>query len=350
MKLKNLIAMSMASLAMFSCTKDSEEVIETGETRTVSFNVSFDSSRLGAKGDDTSCLFYCTGESIKKTDVVGNSITISENVIIDKTYFFTFWLSGGGSNNNFKFDGTYTTDLENEDSFYASETINVSKSTNINVKLERPYAKIKVLSKDVNQVADSSKIEIEGLGTKFNILDGTVVKNEEKYPLYIEKDYAPNSGIIAEAFGFIDSSIQSATVKVTVNGKVFVKTVKVLPNTTTEITIDDFSSTDPTFNITFSKDWNSPITGEDIEVKADIEISNLEELKNFRDEVNNGETFRGKIVKLTNNIDLANEEWTPIGKNRYNSFKGTFDGQNYIIKNLTSIKNQKEHIGFFWMY
>lgn len=345
MKLKNLIAMSMASLAMFSCAKDSEEVIETGETRTVSFNVSFDASRLGTKADDTSKLFYCFNQEtkeVKDATVSGNSATINETVVIGQDYTFNFWLSGGGDKS--KFDGTYTTDLDNEDSFYASTPISVSEiMAPVDVPLTRPYAKIQVLSQGVDKVAESAEIEIEGLGTKFDVSTGKVVIDKEN-PLYIKKTYTPGSSIVAEAFGFIDSSITSATVKVTANNKVFVKTVKVLPNTTTEIWVDDFSGTNPTFNIILSKEWNKLTS--DIEAKADLEISNLEELKAFRDEVNNGNSYKGKVIKLIADIELG--IWTPIG-NVDNPFEGTFDGQKYTINNLkaTNYMGIKNYMGFF---
>jgi len=62
-------------------------------------------------------------------------------------------------------------------------------------------------------------------------------------------------------------------------------------------------------------------------------ISNLDDLKAFRDRVNSGETFDNQFVKLTTNIDLDGETWTPIG-NGTNKFLGTFDGGNFTISNL----------------
>ncbi len=66
-------------------------------------------------------------------------------------------------------------------------------------------------------------------------------------------------------------------------------------------------------------------------------ISNLEELEFFRNDVNNGNDYDGKYVKLTDNIDLNNEEWTPIGY-LGKSFLGNFDGGNFTIKNLKITK------------
>ena len=53
---------------------------------------------------------------------------------------------------------------------------------------------------------------------------------------------------------------------------------------------------------------------------------------------------------LTSNIDLAGAEWTPIGDNSTDSdssrFRGEFDGQGYVIYNLT-ISGDHEYSGLF---
>lgn len=74
-------------------------------------------------------------------------------------------------------------------------------------------------------------------------------------------------------------------------------------------------------------------------------INNIDELKWFRDDVNAGNAYNGLYVKLTADIDLENENWTPIG-NSTNQFKGVFDGGNYTVSNL-KIDSQESYIGFF---
>ncbi len=86
-------------------------------------------------------------------------------------------------------------------------------------------------------------------------------------------------------------------------------------------------------------------------------IENLDELKWFRDDVNNdnngnnGNDYDKKYVKLTADIDLNDEEWTPIGY-KGTTFKGNFDGGNHTIKNLkitktTTNSSENNGIGFF---
>ncbi len=80
-----------------------------------------------------------------------------------------------------------------------------------------------------------------------------------------------------------------------------------------------------------------------------IEMNSPEELKTFRDEVNSGNSYEGKVILLTNDINLLGEEWEPIGdypvENTTPSdetnkpFKGIFDGRGHEIDgiNISSI-------------
>lgn len=62
--------------------------------------------------------------------------------------------------------------------------------------------------------------------------------------------------------------------------------------------------------------------------KKPYKIGTAAELKEFRDLVNDGQ--RDICAVLTADIDLNNEEWTPIGDGTYyKRFNGTFDGQSY---------------------
>ena len=67
-------------------------------------------------------------------------------------------------------------------------------------------------------------------------------------------------------------------------------------------------------------------------------IKSAAELAWVAQQVNEGnETFEGKTLRLMNDINLNEREWTPIGKvTSYptKSFHGTFDGQGYTISNL----------------
>mgnify|MGYP000049445216 CR=1 FL=1 len=85
------------------------------------------------------------------------------------------------------------------------------------------------------------------------------------------------------------------------------------------------------------------------------EIRNAEDLKLLAEKVNGNETANSGITyentyfKLTADIDLKNEEWTPIGTmlvEELRPFQGTFDGDEHQITNL-KISNGGQYAGLF---
>ena len=50
--------------------------------------------------------------------------------------------------------------------------------------------------------------------------------------------------------------------------------------------------------------------------------------------VNDSKDYSDYTIKLTKNLDLNGNEWTPIGQKNGNKFKGTFDGQGYVVTGL----------------
>ena len=84
-------------------------------------------------------------------------------------------------------------------------------------------------------------------------------------------------------------------------------------------------------------------------------IEDVDDLKKLAEKVNGGTTYEKTYFKLTANIDLKNEEWTPIGTKVYvgefgqpesRYFQGTFDGDGHQIANLT-ITGRNEYVGLF---
>lgn len=78
--------------------------------------------------------------------------------------------------------------------------------------------------------------------------------------------------------------------------------------------------------------------------ESPYEISNAEELAEFRDIVNNGSA--GAHAKLTQNITLSSENWTPIGKDDGTAYTGAFDGCGYKITGL-KIEGDLTYAGLF---
>lgn len=77
-----------------------------------------------------------------------------------------------------------------------------------------------------------------------------------------------------------------------------------------------------------------------------LTLTTPEELASFSQEVNNGTDYKGVTVVLANDVNLNNLLWTPIG-NSTNKFKGTFDGNNKTIYNLTAGAVGQSNVGLF---
>ncbi len=79
-------------------------------------------------------------------------------------------------------------------------------------------------------------------------------------------------------------------------------------------------------------------------------VKSAEELAYLSSAINSGELDTTNItIRLINFIDLSNRYWTPIGT-LDNPFKGTFDGNGYVIRNLTidgAFIENKEFGGLF---
>lgn len=104
---------------------------------------------------------------------------------------------------------------------------------------------------------------------------------------------------------------------------------------------------DPEKVIYFSKNYvqggttTGKILPSTIAVNGDtFEISDVDGLKAFAAMANNGNTFVGKTIKLTADIDLNNIAWTPIAV-----FTGTFNGNGKTISNLNV--TAEKAAGFF---
>ena len=85
-------------------------------------------------------------------------------------------------------------------------------------------------------------------------------------------------------------------------------------------------------------------------VNGVYEIGTAAALKWLANEVNSGaDYFAGKTVKLVNDIDLNNVEWSPIGSAyKDHGFMGNFDGNNKTIKNLSITNISPDSDGYVY--
>ncbi len=81
-------------------------------------------------------------------------------------------------------------------------------------------------------------------------------------------------------------------------------------------------------------------------IEGEYLLSSAQDLQTFAAAVNAGKDFSGEKVVLTDNIDLSGVAWTPIGVQDA-PFKGNFDGNDFVISNLTCELPDAEFVGLF---
>ena len=97
-----------------------------------------------------------------------------------------------------------------------------------------------------------------------------------------------------------------------------------------------------TVSLTAAKD-----PGYTIEGNGSYTVTSADGLMHVADLVNGGKTDIN--ITLDKNIDLTGKDWTPIGTDYDNSYKGTFDGGGHTITGLTFTTND-EYVGLFgWL-
>ena len=87
--------------------------------------------------------------------------------------------------------------------------------------------------------------------------------------------------------------------------------------------------------------------GYTIEDDGSYTVTSADGLMNIAELVNGGKSDIN--ITLDKNIDLTGKDWTPIGTDYDNSYKGTFDGGGHTITGLTFTTND-EYVGLFgWL-
>lgn len=93
------------------------------------------------------------------------------------------------------------------------------------------------------------------------------------------------------------------------------------------------------YNITLNKDKGYTDDGQ-----GNYTVTSAEGLKNLASLVNSGAT--GINITLDTDLDLTDMEWTPIGTDNSNSYKGAFDGNGKTITGLT-VTGSNDYAGLF---
>ena len=310
----------------------------------------------------------------RQTAEVKNGVaTISLDLIKGQSYDVIFWAQkdNGYVDVNTEFDlvkipvvNKY--DNHNEDNgaafFFYKENF-VPSGVAESVTLKRPFAQLNLgttaasLDTDAGIVAiETSAITVGNVATSFNTVLGygqgeqTLVfaakpepqqeleVGNDKY-VYVSMDYLPISGD--------DEAVVTVEAQITLNNTQVVShkftNVPVRENYRTNI-VGNLISSSSEFTVKVDDSWAGADYNEEYVapgirlVNGEYEITSEEGLWSLAEIVNGGtkaltaSDFSGKTIKLTCDIDLENEPWTPIGYNA--EYQGTFDGQGYTIKNL----------------
>ena len=293
------------------------------------------------------------------------------------------------------------------DSYFATADINISNSAAQNIVLKRPYGKLRVIATDlaelnINVNPFTVEMKYEACNpNKFNAVTGEL--NEGTYTVK-----AFNSGYVAEVRDNMGAHFYNAgydAMKATaVNGvternshiTLFTDYILALPEGQTPIHFnmvvkDEYGVVikETHFNTDIPVERNKLTTvvgnvlttATEIEVRIDdnfageiveklwtgdvkapaydevsktYTITEESELAWLAAAVNgtlegtraeSAKTFQGETFKLSKDLDLNGEPWTPIGVN--GSFEGTFDGDNHVIYNLFVDNGRTSNAGLF---
>ena len=317
------------------------------------------------------------------------------NLVKGQTYYVVFWAQ---KDDVYNVEEKQLTDIdvtpclandETRDAFTAVEKITVTGAKSYTVELRRPFAQVNFGTADFEDATkaglelSNSKIVVKQAATKYNAL--TEVAFDEKDVTFGSNPVETNleealtvSGVdykyLANAYVLVAAKNQSAlaelemTLETNLNEVPIVLTVPNAPirrNYRTNV-LGNLLTNQTDFTVVvdarFGGDINKEVwDGSSVEAptvsEEDVNIYEIEtpnQLAWLAAAVNGtllesrsiALDFAGKTFRLTEDIYLNNEYWTPIGSSEH-IFKGTFDGQGHTIYDLNVEMPGKSNVGLF---
>ena len=192
--------------------------------------------------------------------------------------------------------------------------------------------------------SDIEAITLAVAAQDMEIIANNGTRDATKLDTELEKKYGTGKiavETIESEFKVTIDSDGNRIYKVHENGKVtkWEEIEPVVPTPTLEPTSAPELTPTPTDEITFA------LSGEGTSTNP-YKISDKYELEYFAEQVNAGNTYEGIYFELTENINLNNEEWIPIGSDNEHGFSGIFDGKEKTISNFT-LNNSVSLAGLF---
>ena len=276
---------------------------------------------------------------------------------------------------------------ESYDAFCSYETIdNVSGYMTRDVKLRRPFAQLNIGTADIKDAGkagltvENTKVRISGLPKTYDFVTGNtddlttftydcpkeaVSFDGEQFPVagyeYLSMNYAligKDKQLVDVTFSYIDDDGQQHNRNY--------NSVPLQRNWRTNI-YGNILTSDADFNVMIEPEFNGahnidlawdgrtitePSVDNDEKV---LTIYSGEQLAWLAASVNgtlpvraiaDANTYEGWTIKLAADINLNNQQWTPIGKGEF--FKGVFEGNNHTISNLKySFDGEDYYVGLF---
>ena len=342
-------------------------------------------------------VFDETGTRIEDIKQVSKDVTFptTETITLAKgqTYKIAFWAQNKDcaaynvSDDmvvTINYDGASSND-ETRDAFFKTVEVTVTGDAELDVELTRPFAQINVgvTTEDWNAAVAAG----------ITITESNAVVNQAASTLYLIDGTVDNSVNVTFNFANIPGPDEALSVDLDGEGPEDYKYLSMNYILPYDATTGDASTTLEDLEFTFrseqgdvielnqgldavpvQRNWRTNIVGQilsgDLSLNISIDpgfngnnnheiwdgsaekpetdpnnentylITTPAELAWVAEQVNSKtQNFSGKTIKLMNDIDLSGSYWTPVGNvNDYPTvtFKGTFDGQNHVISNLTA--------------
>ena len=327
-------------------------------------------------GQTSSSLFQTVAE------VKEGKATVALNLIQGQLYDILFWAQKGNNyvqvtkdGNTYSFDNNLTSipmndnflNNDNGAAFFHAEKNFEPSGTPTPITLYRPFAQLNLGTTDASLNTNAGKytlvrssISVSGMATTFNAYTGegegeqNVTYNFEEAAVptqslkvgentynYVSMNYL---SVLGNEKDLLDEVVATIIVKnaAGIEMQPITHTFELVPvqeNYRTNIVGNLISSTTD-FKVLVDDDfaeeeYNYVAPGIEL-INGEYVIVSEEGLWSLAEHVNSGtkaiNTFAGKTFKLGVDIDLKNQEWTPIGSGF--AFDGTFDGDGHTIKNL----------------
>ena len=378
---KNLLLGMLAGATFIFTGCQDEAILATtdGESQ-VTFTAEIPqgiATRAFADGTSATQLTYAVYETGTNTKLIdgtatfsGLKTTVNLRLVNGKTYDILFWAQDPDAT-CYDFDfttQTVTVDYrgikssdETRDAFFKAQTFAVSGTLNETVQLYRPFSQLNIGATDYKEATKTgftttqTKVVVNHLANKINLSTGAVEgdqtitydlanvpADDETFPVAsVDADYlAMNYLLVPQNKQLVDVDFTATDGSHTIARHY--DNVPVQRNYQTNI-YGNILTEAANFNIeivpAFTDSHAYPTVGY-IQNGDTYEIFAPEGLQWLANEVNsNTETFAGKTVVLTADIDMADKAFTPIGtlvSYPSKTFAGTFDGQNHTIYNLTT--------------